>query len=207
MKSAVLCGVALFLSADVLGLAGCHISADKKDGKSNVSISTPLGGLNAETDPTKVLGKLSLPQYPGSRPVEKTESNQDDKNSADVDMSFGSFHLRVLAASFQTPDAPSKVEGFYRKPLAQFSDVIACRDQQPVGQPAKTGLGLTCSDDKHQLHLKVNLNTNLNRNSGELELKAGSPSRQHIVTIEPRDGGTRIGLVALDLPRDSKDTD
>lgn len=121
-------------------------------------------------------------------------------------MSFGSFHLRVLAASFQTPDAPSRVEGFYRKPLAQFSDVIACRDQQPVGQPTKTGLGLTCSDDKHQLHGKVNIDTT-DHNSSQLELKAGSPSRQHIVTIEPRDGGTRIGLVALDLPRDSKDTD
>lgn len=201
MKSAVRFGLALSsLVVSAFSLSGCHVSADKSNGKDNVSIETPLGGLNVKTDPTRVLGKVGLPQYPGSTAVQ--DDNKSDKDSADVDMSFGSFHLRVLAASFQTSDPASKVEDFYRKPLSQFSDVIACKDQKAVGAPAKTGLGLTCSDDNH-----VHTGSHTSVSSSELELKAGSPSRQHIVTLESRDGGTRIGLVALDLPRDSKDSD
>ena len=199
-------GLILATATIVLGVAGCHISADKKDGKDNVSIETPLGGLNVKTDSSRVLGKVGLPQYPGSHPEQK-KAVSDDKDSADVDMSFGSFHLRVLAASFETADSPAKVEAFYRQPLAQFSDVIACRNQQPIGTPVKTGLGLTCADDKHTPNHK-HMNINVNDDEGnELELKAGSPSRQHIVGIRSTGNGTLIKLVALDLPRDSKDSD
>jgi len=34
----------------------------------------------------------------------------------------------------------------------------------------------------------------------EVELKAGSETRVHVVGIKPKDGGTRIGLVMLNLP-------
>ena len=200
-------GLTLATATIISGVAGCHVSADKKDGKDNVSIETPLGGLNVKTDPSNALSKVGLPQYPGSRPEQKNGDSDDEKGSADVDMSFGSFHLRVLAASFETGDPSSKVEAFYRRPLAQFSDVIACRNQQPVGTPVKTGLGLTCTDDKHTPNNKhINLNVN-DDEKNELELKAGSPSRQHIVGIRSTGSGTVIKLVALDLPRDSKDAD
>jgi hypothetical protein len=45
-----------------------------------------------------------------------------------------------------------------------------------------------------------------------MELKTGSQQHQHIVALDPDGGGTKIGLVALDLPGklsfgDSKDDD
>jgi hypothetical protein len=36
-------------------------------------------------------------------------------------------------------------------------------------------------------------------------LKAGSKYRQHIVSVEPRAGATRLTLVALELPEHLKD--
>ena len=38
----------------------------------------------------------------------------DDHDAADVNMSFGSFQLRVKTAEFRSDDAESKVEAFYR---------------------------------------------------------------------------------------------
>jgi predicted RNase H-like nuclease (RuvC/YqgF family) len=53
---------------------------------------------------------------------------------------------------------------------------------------------LTCSDDQKN-HIKVD-----NDISGKMELKAGSKQHQHIVGIDPDGSGTKIGMVALDLP-------
>jgi hypothetical protein len=121
-----------------------------------------------------------------------------DDDAADVNMNFGSFHLRVKAVGYRTGDSPGKVEAFYRDGLKRYGDVIACRDGQPVGTPVKTLAGLTC-DDKKQNHITVD------DDSGKhsLELKAGSQQTQHIVEIDPDGSGTKFGLVALELPAKS----
>lgn len=190
-------GAAMLLVAVLC--AGCRITTTKGEGKKDVSINTPLGGMQVKTNPGRVLEKVGLPQYPGSVLVDKKgEHNGADEGSADVDMSFGSFHLRVLAVGFQTSDSQQAVEAFYRPALAKYSDVIACRNHQPVGQPAKTGLGLTCEDEKgkHGMH-----GSSTGDDADALQLKAGSGAKQHIVAIKPQDDGTRIELVALDLPK------
>lgn len=183
----------------VLPIAGCHISSTGKNGKEDVDISTPLGGLAVKTDPAAVLSKLGLPAYPGAVQV---RDNGNDKSSADVNLSFGSFRMRVLALGFQTNDDQSKVEAFYRKALQQYSDVIACQDEHPVGQPGKTGLGLTCKGDRH-VHTDLHDDADRKSEEQELTLKAGSPNRQHLVSMRPLQNGTHFSLVALDLPGDN----
>ena len=177
----------------LLPLAGCMVQSRKGANGDNVDISTPLGGMSVKTDSASVQAKLGLPLYPGAV-VEK--KNGDDNGSADVNMNFGAFHLRVLAMGFTSTDNPGKVSDFYRKALSQYSDVILCRNQQPVGSPAKTGLGLTCADD-NQAHAGTHVSTE----ADESELKAGSPSRQHIVSFKAQGAGTKFGLVSLELPR------
>jgi len=87
------------------------------------------------------------------------------------------------------------VEAFYRKGLKRFGDVIACRANTAAGTPARTAEGLTC-DNENNSHLSgVN-----GKGKDELELKAGSNQHQHIVEIDPEGGGTKFGVVALDLP-------
>ena len=195
--------VATAVTLAVLATAGCHVSSKGADGKEDVDIRTPLGGLAVKTDPAAVLGKIGLPAYPGATPVKE---RGDDKGSADVDMSFGSFHMRVLALGFQTGDDRAKVEAFYRKALQQYSDVILCQGEHSVGQPATTGQGLTCKGDRH-IHPELRDDANAKSDAQELTLKAGSAQRQHLVAMQTQGSGTHFSLVALDLPgnTDSKE--
>ena len=186
-----------------LTLAGCRVhNHQSSDGGKDVDIATPLGGLSVKTDSATVQRRLGLPLYPGAAPEQR---KGDDNSSADVDMNFGSFRLRVLAMGFTSADAPAKVEAFYRASLAQYSDVIKCRHHQPVGLPVRTGLGLTCADDNHVHSGKSN---DVDPDSdNDMELKAGSRSRQHIVSLQPEGTGTKFGLVSLELPRGDDHTD
>ena len=181
----------------LLPLAGCMVESRKGDkGDKDVAITTPLGGMSVKTDSDTVSKKVGLPLYPGA--ILEKKNGKDDGGSADVDMNFGAFHLRVLALSFDSTDSPEKVSEFYKKALSQYSDVITCRHKQPVGTPVKTGLGLTCNDDNHvKTHGKEHMD-----DDDSTEMKSGSPSRQHIVSFKSSGSGTHFGLVALELPRD-----
>ena len=170
---------------------GCRIeSHDKGDGK-NVNIATPFGGMSVKTDDDTVLQGIGLPPYPGAELLKKKDK---DNGSADVNLSFGNFQLRVKAVSYRTPDAPTQVAGFYRKALGRYGDVIQCANDKPVGLPTRTAEGLGCDNEKEN-HINVNSDV-----SGKMELKAGSKVHQHIVAIDPEGSGTKFGLVALDLP-------
>ena len=62
-----------------------------------------------------------------------------------------------------------------------------------VGLPARTQDGLACdTNNSSTVHVSDSY--------GNDELKAGSRQHQHIVSVEAKNGGTKIGLVALDLP-------
>ena len=172
-------------------LAGCRVQSDKHGDSDDVKIATPFGGMQVKTNDAVVVEGIGLPTYPGAQLVKKDK----DDGSADVNMSFGGFQLRVKAVSYQTGDSPQKVEAFYRAGLRRFGDVIACRDNRVVGTPARTQEGLTCDNNRGN-HYSVDDKPE----KGALELKAGSQQHQHIVEIDAEGGGTKIGLVALDLP-------
>jgi hypothetical protein len=191
MRSFVLCASVAALSGL---LAGCRVEKTTNGDSKDVKIVTPFGGMNVKTNDSDVLGSIGLPAYPGAVAVQEDNGN-DHSHSADVDMSFGGFKLRVKAADYRTDDAPDKVEAFYRNGLKRFGDVIVCQNNQAVGSPAKTAEGLGC-DNKHGGHVSVDDNPS----SHKLELKAGSEQHQHLVTIDQDGSGTKFGLVALDLP-------
>ena len=186
-------------------LSGCHVIEHKNGNHDNVDIGTPFGSMHVKTNDATDTSAIGLALYPGAIPVKGDGDN--DSSSADINMSFGGFHLGVKAASFQTPDPQDKVLAFYRKDLsARYGDVIECHDDHAVGSPTRTSQGLTC-DDKGS-HGKINVNTS----DRDLELRAGSELHQHIVGVKAHNGGTKIGLVALDLPshlsdHDSKDSE
>jgi hypothetical protein len=188
-------------------LAGCRISEHKNGGKENVDIGTPFGSMQVKTDNSGDTSAIGLAAYPGAVPVKDEHDN--DGNSANINMSFGSFHLGVKAASFQTSDPQDKVLAFYRKDLSQrYGDVIECRGSSVIGSPSRTSQGLTC-DQHNQKNVHVRES---DFDHDNLELRAGSEQHQHIVGLEDRNGGTKIGLVALDLPshlsnHDGKDSE
>jgi hypothetical protein len=169
--------------------SGCRVDSQKHGDDHNVKIATPFGGMQVKTN-DQVDG-IGLPVYPGAEMVKKKDK---DSGSADVNLSFGNFKLRVKAASFRSQDAPDKVGAFYREALKRYGDVLECSHDQPVGTPTRTREGLTCNDD-HDNHMKVNEDM-----SGKVQFKAGSKQHQHIVAIDPEAGGTKFAMVALDLP-------
>jgi len=187
-------------------LSGCRIVTHKNGDKENVDIGTPFGSMHVNTNSAADTAAIGIKVYPGAEPLHMDDKDS-NTHSANVDMSFGGFHLGVKAASFRTPDQPEKVITFYRKELSQYGDVIECRGNSVIGSPTRTSQGLGCDD--HNNHTNVNIS---DHDHDDIELKTGSELHQHIVGVESRDGGTKIGLVALDLPshmsdHDSKDSE
>ncbi len=202
-------------SLSCLLLVGCHITTNTNGDKKNVDIGTPFGSMKVNTDKSSDTTAIGLTAYPGATPVK--EDKDSDGNNADVNLSFGDFHLGVKAASFQTSDSSAKVLDFYKKDLAKrYGDVIQCQNNKPIGTTTRTSQGLTC-EDGNKNHISTSddvkgIHINGSHSSDNLELRAGSPSHQHIVGVEDHDGGTKIGLVLLDLPshlsnHDNKDSE
>jgi hypothetical protein len=173
--------------------AGCRIDEHKSgDGKNDdVKIATPFGGMSVKTNEAVVEGGVGLSVYPGAVQVKK--ENGKDNGAADINMSFGSFHLGVKAISYRTPDSPDKVLAFYRQDMAHFGSVILCKGTTAVGTPDHTQDGLTCDKERGN-------NIHIDDDRSQQELKAGSKQHQHIVAIQTEGGSTKIGLIALDLP-------
>ncbi len=192
-------------------VTGCRIDSDKSGDSNNVKIATPFGGMQVKTNDSDVLAGIGLPPYPGATLVKnnKKENGKEEDGAADVNMSFGSFQLKVKAASYRTPDSREQVLAFYKKALARFGTVIQCNDKRPVGTPTRTAEGLTCDDDDHgsdgNFHISGNdvvINGAGSDKDTKLQLKAGSRKHQHIVSVDPENSGTKFGLVSLDLPTD-----
>ncbi len=189
---------------------GCRVESKKNDNGDDVKIATPFGGMSVKTDDSSTAQSTGLATYPGAVVVSKKDKDGHGNGSADVNMSFGSFKLRVKAVSMRSDDSPDKVLDFYKKGLAHFGTVIQCKDHHPVGTPTRTPDGLDCSDDdRHTGQVKV-----YDELPGKTELKAGSRQHQHIVGIDADGSGTKFDLVALDLPgsfsfgnKDKKDDD
>ena len=179
----------------VAGIAGCriHVDKDANGNEKHVQVDTPFGGVHVNTDQITA-ADLGLPVYPGA----EIANDQHDK-SADVNMGFGEWQLRVRAVKYSTTDSTEKVTDFYKKALGRFGDVIICQGNAPVGTPTTTSEGLTCADDGKNANVKIE--DKGFGSKGGLQLKAGSKRHQHIVGFEDtKSGRTRFALVALDLP-------
>ena len=104
-------------------LVGCTVDSHKQGDGNNVKIATPFGGMSVKTDDNAVEVATGLPAYPGAQVVRDHSKNEHDSGAADINMSFGSFQLRVKAIGYRTSDSPDKVLAFYRKGLSRFGTV------------------------------------------------------------------------------------
>jgi hypothetical protein len=206
---------ALAAPLSCLLLTGCHVTEDDHGDHKNVSIGTPFGSMKVNTNKNSTdTASIGITAYPGATPI-KDKGDDDDSNNANVSMNFGPFHLGVKAADFQSSDPSDKIIAFYQKDLAsRYGSVIECHGHKSVGSVTRTSQGLTCSDDEH-----THINTHDGKSKGfsissgdsdsstDIELRSGSPQHLHIVGVEQHEGGTKIGLVSLDLPSDLSDHD
>jgi hypothetical protein len=182
-------------------LAGCSINEQKSaDNKNNkVDIKTPFGELHVDDSKNKKVdiqtpfGQMKvntnvdvqdtgLPVYPGATPAPRDEH---DSNSANVNISSGAFALKVVAVKFESNDTPDKVLAFYRdKVKAYGGKFLECRGLSidvHADYKDDNEKELTCGNDSHR--------------GDSTELKAGTPDRQHIVSVKPHGNGSEFALV------------
>jgi hypothetical protein len=192
-------------------LSGCHVTENDHGNTKNVDIGTPFGSMKVNTDHSTDTAAIGIASYPGATPID--DKNDDNSNNANISMNFGPFHLGVKAADFQTSDPQDKVIAFYRKDLdSRYGGSLECRGHKPIGSIDHLSNGLTCNDSGSHIntgeeHHKGMTITAAGDSSTDIELRAGSPQHLHIVGVEDHDGGTKISLVALDLPSHLSDHD
>lgn len=188
-------------------LAGCHVNSTKNGKNDDVDLKSPFGSMHIKTNDNVDTASIGLSNYPDSTvwKDDDTDAKNHDGHSADINMSFGDFHLGVKATALRSSDSQDKILAFYRKDMARYGEVIECKGSTTIGTPTRTSQGLTCnSDEKHE---GVNITE-----GNEIELRAGSEQHMHLVAVRTKDGAQKIGLVALDLPthlvkHDSKDVE
>ncbi|HEY0565397.1 MAG TPA: hypothetical protein VGC88_07420 [Terriglobales bacterium] len=158
----------------------------------NVDIQTPMGSMSVKSNEAADTKAIGLAEYPGAKQV-SDDDDHDNSKAANVNMSFGGFGLKVAAAHYHTSDSTQKVQDFYKKELSKYGNVLVCSPEDRESAKADDNSDvLTCNDKGRGMHV----------NGGEkddLELKAGTKHRQHIVAIKPKNGGTDFGLVFVEI--------
>ena len=112
-----------------------------------MKIATPFGGMSVKTDDANIVQSTGMPTYPGAILVTKKDKDDHHDGSADINMSFGSFQLRVKAVSFHTTDSPEKVTGVLQEGSRPIRHRDSVQGPSSVGSPTRTPDGLDCSDD------------------------------------------------------------
>ena len=122
--------------------------------------------------------KVGLPLYPGAR-LKHDEENQ---NRANFALLTGAFGMKLVVASYDYGDAPSKVIAYYREQLKRYGRVLECRTKESGGD---VHAKVHSHDSKDSKRLKCD-----GDNAGNIvELKAGTEDNQHVVSVEPSDTG------------------
>lgn len=165
----------------VASLSGCNVAVDKKSGgdAKKVDISTPFGDI--KVDKQADARDTGLPVYPNSR--QKKEDDSNDSKSANVNMSFGKFGLKVVAATYEVDDAPDKVLKYYQSELGKYGSVLQCKG----GTIGNVNVDHTNSDK--------DLHCDSHGSSDVTELKVGSKDLQRVVAVKPSGKGSEYSLV------------
>ncbi len=182
-------GVAVGLLV-LLALPACNVKTEKSsDGKDkNVEISTPFGGLKVNNDVDA--RDTGLPVFPNSRLKPKEDNND---NSANVNMSFGKFGLKVVVATYETDASPDKVLDFYRGEIGKYGKVLECKGGS-IGS-----FKMDRKDNDKELRCDKEGDSNV------VELKVGTQTLQHVVAVKPSGKGSEYSLVYVRAQGTDKD--
>ena len=122
--------------------------------------------------------EVGLPLYPGAR-LKHDEKNQSRANFA---LLTGAFGMKLVVASYDSGDAPSKVIAYYREQLKRYGRVLECRTKKS-GDDVQANVHTQGSKQSKQLKCDGD-------NAGHIvELKAGTEDNQHVVSVEPSKTG------------------
>mgnify|MGYP000092975141 CR=1 FL=1 len=152
-------------------------------------VAGSLAGTAAQADwsagvtvePEVSAAQVGLPAYPGAQRYREPDG---DDGAVDLKLWGGSLGLRVVALKYASRDSLPQVAAFYRQALARLGPVLDCTAGS-AQRGSRTATGLSCQDDHPE--------------PGHVLLKAGSPSLQTVVGVEPGpDGTVRFDLVRIE---------
>jgi hypothetical protein len=158
------------------GFAAQAQEADKSQDK-KFDVRSSVGDLHVGADADA--RKTGLPLYPGAR-LKSDDHNRDNANLSIFTEAFG---FKLVVANYDSDDAPAKVVDFYRDKLKKYGKVLECHSKKH-GDDVDIHEGAT-DDSKGSKELKCE-----GDNTGPVtELKVGTEENQHVVAVEPKEGG------------------
>ena len=185
-------GASILMAAVIAStLTGCNVNEKKNGDAKNVDITTPFGDLKVRNQADARDTGLSV--YPNSR--EKKEDN-DNSKSANVNMSFGNFGLKVVAATYQVDDSPDKVISYYRKELEKYGKVLDCKG----GSLGNVHVDKSSGNDNDK-----ELRCDSHGDSEVVEMKVGVPKMQRVVAVKPSGKGSEYSLVYVRMQGGDKE--
>jgi hypothetical protein len=171
-------------TVSLLALPACSVNVKKGAGgeDKNVEIETPFGGIHV--DKAADVRDTGLAVYPGARVKQKDEPGQE--KSANVTVSGMGYSLKVVAIQYESDDSPAKIIAYYKDQLKKYGNVLECHTTRHGGS-----FNRDHGNDSDSRELRCE-----GDNTGKtVELKVGTESNQHIVSIEPQDKGADFALV------------
>jgi len=165
----------LLLAVAVI-LSSAGLAQDNSTQKQHqIVVETDSGryGVGAQKLDPKQLG---VAIYPGA----KVDEREDNKSDASLFAEWGHESMRLYVQKYVTSDPADKVLSFYRKQLSKYGPVLECRHGKAVNTVSTAAKCDGDNDDR------------------DIELKAGTDKKQHIVGMTPIAKGTEFGLVFLE---------
>ncbi len=142
--------------------------------------------------------KIGLPIYPGAR----LKHNDSNNNAVNLGLLTEAFGIKLVVASYESDDAPVQVIEYYRDKLKKYGKVLECHTHEHGGD-VNADVDDDKDNDQHSKPLKCE-----GDNTGPVtELKVGTEENQHLVSIEPRDGGKRATFALVYLHAHGKQGD
>lgn len=163
-----------------LPLVGCSIDVKETQSgnHSDVDIRTAAGHVSVRTDVD--VRDTGLPIYPGARPA------RDDRDSANVDVGATWFGVKVVAAKFESDDAPERVLDFYKNEMRGYGRLTECRGNVDF-KGRRNEREAVCKEKPWR---------------PDVQLLTGTEDRQRIVSVKPLAGGSEFALVYVETRGD-----
>lgn len=149
---------------------------------SEVDIRFPAGKVSVRSEADA--RATGMPVYPGARPAR----DRDEQESAHVNIGTAWFGVKVVAAKFESSDAPQRVLDFYKNEMKTYGRVTECRGDV---------------DFKVMNGTKQPVCEETRSSSTDVELIAGTEERQRIVAVKPRGSGSEFSLVYVETRGDN----
>jgi hypothetical protein len=159
--------------ATLLPLTACGVDVHDAGPGKNVDVRSPFGSVSVRTDVTSP--DTGLPVYPGAQPLR----DDDETESANVNVSSRWFDVRVVAAKYESRDGQDRILDFYRREMKSYGTVTECRGDVDF-QGGRHNRRPIC---KHR------------PSSRDVQLLTGTEDQQRVVSVKPRGAGSEFSLV------------